>query len=161
MRLTPVSRNRQSAAATLKPGGSTVAGRLAWLVNRSPAFRRACLVAYWTCIFVLTHWPDIDDLPGADWLLRPGDTFAHFCAYAGWAAMWCWVLRARGTPIRGRVALGVLAGGAGYGVFDELTQTLVARDPAVSDFMADMAGVSFVLLLFGWWSSRPVRERTG
>jgi len=126
-------------------------------MNRSAAFRRTCLIGYWLLIFVLTHTPDIDGLPGARWLMHPFDFAVHACVYGGWAALWWWVLAARGSRVRGRMAAGILAGGAAYGIFDEMTQALVSREPSVGDFLADVAGVALVLLFFGWWFNRRLR----
>jgi hypothetical protein len=156
-RTTPNPRDSGSSAPAVRTTPAVARGLASRLLDRSAAFRRRWLIGYWAFIFFLTHWPNVDDFPGAGWLPVDSDLVVHFCIYAGWAAAWCWVLAGRGVRISGGVAFPVLAGGAAYAVFDELTQELVGRTAQLGDFAMDMAGVTAALLLLGWWMSCKAR----
>jgi hypothetical protein len=155
----PDDRAPASPAATLKPRPTAAGGLLSRLLNRSQAFRRYWLIAYWAFIFFLTHWPNVDDFPGARWLPVDSDLVVHFSMYAGWAAAWWWLLAGRGVQLPGRVVSRLLAGAAAYGIFDELTQALVGRDPELGDLLMDMAGVVTALLLLSWLAPCKPRAR--
>jgi hypothetical protein len=130
-----------------------------WLMSRTFGVRRAALIAYWTTIFLMTHWPKVNDFPGVQWLPAGADKLAHFSFLAGWAVLWCWVLHGRGIALTGRVIGWLFAGGATYAVLDELTQAIVSRDPEVGDFIADMTGAAFALIVASWYLRRRARGR--
>lgn len=146
-----------SVTKTLGPGSWATVGVASWLLSRSAAFRRYVLIGYWAGIFVLTHWPKIEDFPGAGWLPDRFDLFVHFCMYGGWVVMWWWVLAGDRALVGRRAVAGLLLGGAVYGVFDEVSQAVVGRSPDVIDWMADLTGMAVGLLLLGWWSRRRAR----
>jgi VanZ family protein len=91
---------------------------------------------YWLALFVLTHLPP-NTLHGPG-----GDKLHHFLAYMVLSFMlgatfWqVFPKRRRIVPIL------VILVGAGYGVFDELTQIPVGRDAEVGDWIADISGAT-------------------
>jgi VanZ family protein len=94
-------------------------------------------------VFVLSSIPNVGE-PRGD-VLVPWDKVAHFCEYAALAFVFAGAVR---RQTAGRVPLVALlavtaAFGALYGVTDELHQRFVpGRDPAVSDWLADVAGTA-------------------
>ncbi len=126
---------------------------------RAPLLRRGCLVVYWTAMFVMTHWPDIDRLaPSPRWLPEGSDRLAHFGFYAGWMILWWWALTAQRRSLPGRHFRWLIVGGAAYGIFDELTQGLTRRTPDIFDWLCDVAGLcAAALLLRAWQTRRPSR----
>jgi len=133
----------------------------AWLLSRSQRSRRLGLILYWTLIYFMTHWPRVEDFPGIHWLPEWFDSVVHFCFYTGWAAMWWWVLAGWRGSISVRAAGWLVLGGAVYAVFDELTQAIVGRDPEMSDFLCDTAGVMVTLLVLSGYSRWRSRFWTG
>lgn len=118
------------------------------------AWRRLLLGGYWAAIFSITHWPHLEDLlPEYRWLPERFDLVVHFGMYAGWTAAW-WIVLAAAGPLTRRHVGWLLAGGLGYGVFDELTQAVVQRTPAISDLLADSAGVVAASVLLWRWQER-------
>jgi VanZ family protein len=74
--------------------------------------------------------------------------------YGGWGLLWCWLLIGAGRRLD-RAAVGwLIVGGAAYGVFDELTQAIVGRQPDVLDFVLDMLGVLLAIWVATWWQRR-------
>lgn len=100
-----------------------------WIRRISPWL----LGLYWIVLFTLTHVPVPEGLPGSDLAL-------HLAAYFVLSCMFTTVLLTRG--VRGRrlvlTTFGVLFA---FGVFDELTQTLVNRHCDPRDMAADCVGV--------------------
>lgn len=134
------------------PAGRTLDGMLnsTW---PSPGVRRAVLAAYWIGIFVLTHWPDIDRWkPPLDW--PDFDKLVHLALYGGWALLWCWLLLGVGRRLDRPAMAWLIVGGAAYGVFDELTQAIVGRQPDILDFVLDMVGVLLAIRVATWWQRR-------
>lgn len=129
-------------------------GLMSCILHPPAGVRRVFLIGYWLGIFLLTHWPRIEDFPRPSWLFPHFDLVVHFCLYAGWTAACVWMLAGEGRWPRRGAGRWVAAGGAAYGIFDELTQHLVGRGAEVGDFLADMTGVVMALLLLGWWSRR-------
>lgn len=122
-------------------------------------FRRWVLVAYWTLIYFSTHWPDIDRFKmGVEW---PSDKLVHAMLYAGWAALWWWVLAGSRGRVTKAAAIWLLVGAAGYGIFDELTQAIVGRQPDVLDFSCDMLGAAGVVFVLYFWQKRQPSVRSG
>lgn len=150
-------REPSSAVTTTRSGrtrGPEAKGRTPAPSARSTSLRRACLIVYWLGIFFATHWPHVEDFPRPWWMFDHFDLLAHLCAYAGWAAVWAWVLIGEGKWAGGRSARWVAVGGAAYGIMDELTQLIVGREADLVDFLADMAGVILALTVIRWWSGR-------
>ncbi len=109
----------------------------------------AMLVIYWVALFYGTH---VKIPPGM--LPRNSDKIVHFSAYAGLGVL-LMTLRATRGPFPWFSVIARWFVLAGYGVFDELTQLLVARDAEVYDWIADSVGaalglglVTFVCWLF-------------
>ena len=100
------------------------------------------LVAYWLLIFTGTHLPNLPAAPG-DPL---SDKAKHFVAFFGLAALLCFVTR---SPTSWTRTVAVVAIALAYGVFDELTQTLVpGRHADWRDFFADAAGILSAVVLY-------------
>jgi VanZ family protein len=137
----------EPAVETAEGGGSASSGFLYRLMDRPRWVRLWTLLGFWAAMFALTHWPELDDLlPDADWLPM-SDKIIHFTMFAGWMTAWWWLLSASRPRVGGVLLAKVLAGGACYAAFDELTQALVARDPDLSDWLADLAGMSAALVV--------------
>ena len=121
----------------------------------SRELRRWALILYWITMFVATHWPDINRYkPEAGWPIPHFGAVMHATVYAGWAGMWCWFLSAGGRRVS-RAAIGwLLVGGVLWAGFDELSQALVAREPALDDFLWDLCGMLLAVLVVSLWQ-RP------
>ena len=76
----------------------------------------------------------LSEIIGADKLL-------HGVMYAGWMVMWWWFLSAGGRRVTRTAAAWLIVGGAAYGVFDEMTQAIVDRQPDV--LLVPMAALRF------------------
>ena len=106
---------------------------------------RAVLICYWIAMYIATHWPDVDRYkPETGWWIPSFGTVMHLSIYGLWAALWWWVLRARGIRLTGVVLTWFILGTAAYAAFDELTQAIVSRTPDFPDFVADVVGASVV-----------------
>mgnify|MGYP000420007826 CR=1 FL=1 len=124
---------------------------------RSPALRRAVLIVHWVGMFVLTHTPYIERFRPEHWRFKYEDRVAHFLLYAVWA--WCWrglLMASRGRVTRTDLAW-IVAGGAAYGILDELTQPLVGRTAELADWLCDLAGLATATLLGGTAGAGPRR----
>jgi len=107
--------------------------------TRKPRGRTACFLSaacavLWVGAFAATHTP-VDRLPQD----LPHDRLLHFMGYLVLSAMLLVTLACRGVPGPRRVALGLCAM-AFYAAFDEITQSLVARQPAFMDWLTDVGG---------------------
>jgi hypothetical protein len=119
----------------------------------SATARRWVLIGYWTGIFVLTHWPEIDRwTSGLGWKFPGLDKVVHFGLYAGWGVLWWWLLTGGARRLTRREMNWLIVGGIAYAVFDETTQTIVGRQPEVLDLLADVAGVAAACILLHLWS---------
>ena len=126
--------------------------------GQSFAYRRWMLILYWVVMFVATHWPEIEEY-APQWGIPYSDELAHAGLYAGWTVMWWWVLSAGGQQV-GRAAINWLViGGFVYAGFDEITQAVVDRTPAVSDFVVDVVAVIGVLAVLEAWQRRRTRRQ--
>ena len=106
------------------------------------------LIVYWIVMFSATHWPELDRYkPEGGWPIPFFGVVMHVTVYAGWTVMWWWLLRAHGYRLRGAAAAWVMAGGIAYGIFDELTQAIVERQPAVDDFTCDLIGILLAMIV--------------
>ncbi len=111
-------------------------------------------------MFIATHWPEIERFrPERGWPFSEFDKLVHMGLYAGWLAAWWWVLMgARGRVTRAALAW-LVAGGAAYAVFDELTQGLVDRTPSLADAAADAAGTCIAVAVL-WIRQGRARPKT-
>jgi VanZ family protein len=87
------------------------------------------------------------------------DKLPHVIAYSVLAILFASVWRTFSGPLSWRHlgiswALLVL-----YGIFDELTQTLVGRHGSVLDWLADVAGIILGLAIFSVWNG--IRRAAG
>jgi VanZ family protein len=121
------------------------------LFNVSFGIRCGALALYWLLMFVATHIPDVDRFAPSG-LPSNFDKYVHFSMYLGWAAIWCWILTARGHRPSRTAMLLLLAGGAAYGAVDEITQALTRRTPDVRDWMTDLAGMLAAILVYRIWA---------
>jgi|GEM_PF-1081989 len=128
--------------------------------SHSRAIRRWALILYWITIFLLTHWPEIDRYEPADgWPIPNFSVVMHVVTYGGWVVMWWWLLSVDGRRVTHWACVGLILGGAAYAIFDELSQALVDRHPAVTDFLADMLGVvTAVAICYFWQRSQVYRQ---
>ena len=120
--------------------------------------RRWVLLAYWTLMFALTHWPGLDDLVTVPQWIPHADKYVHFGMYAGWMVTWWWVLAGRRWPVNRQAFTWALAGGAAYAIFDELTQIIVSRDCEVGDWLADVGGMTTAMLMLMSWQQFRARQ---
>ena len=122
---------------------------------RSPILRRWVLIVYWVVMFVGTHWPEIERYgPERFWRIPHSDKLAHAGLYAVWTAIWWWLLSAGGRRVAETAVNWLVLGGAVYAIFDEATQAIVARDPSIYDFVADMVGLLMVVSILSLWQRR-------
>jgi VanZ family protein len=111
---------------------------------------------YWAFIFFLTH------VPGGGGKGIPGaDKVVHFLAYFGLAVL----IGAVAVLWRGystSLLIGVWLLVAGYGIVDELSQTLVpGRTCSAADWVADaLGGLAGILLVFAC-NRRLLAQRSG
>jgi VanZ family protein len=92
-----------------------------------------CIVT-WAAAFVATHVP-------AERVPQTGlqESSLHLLGFLGLAGVFWLALAAYGVGARRRIAL-VIGIMAAYAAVDEITQGLVGRSPAVSDWFADVVG---------------------
>ena len=103
-------------------------------------------------------WLGSRGLPSAFVLSRPLDWFGHVCEYACLAGSleWAWRNTGRATPVYRR-HLWIFMLVALFGLADGWRQALVpGREAAVTDWLADLAGVTLGLALTAlpWLRSR-------
>jgi len=108
------------------------------------------LALYWVMLFTATHIPikSMPNVPG-------GDKSFHLVAYGILATLFGFFLVVRQDRSLTRAArkarrfpfVGALTVLAVYAVFDELTQSLVGRQPDIFDCLADLGGIIIGLLL--------------
>ncbi len=113
------------------------------MIRRAPRALRPCLLAvYWLAMGVGTHWPEVHDFaPQAVLRLPHADKFVHAGLYLGWVLMWVWALSSGGKWVGRRGLAMILAGGAVWAMIDELTQPFCQRQPELSDYLCDLAGL--------------------
>lgn len=107
-------------------------------------FVGAVLAVYWLTLFVATHLPLTDAPVG----FRGADKVVHFVGYGVLgllAALWIALRR----PLTTRVALAIVALLATYGALDELLQIPVGRSCDLFDWVCDVIGAAFGVLLMG------------
>jgi VanZ family protein len=113
----------------------------------------ALLAAYWVALLVATHVPPVPP----PIVLRHGDKWLHFTAFALLAALFAWTWSLRGS-FGWRQALAALAILALYGAIDEITQPYFGRYGHVADWYADLLGSVTGLVAF-LLAGRLVRQR--
>lgn len=111
-------------------------------------------LVYWAFIFFLTHVPSSggNGIPGADKVM-------HFLAYFGLALLIAFVaVLWRGFSLSLLIGVWLLV--AGYGIVDELSQTLVpGRTCSAADWIADaLGGLTGILLVWGLGGRLPGRQ---
>ena len=111
--------------------------------RRLPKYLLLALVLYWAAMFVATHIPG-DAMPEQSLGL---DKLAHFTAYAILAWLAAMLLRVTGWW-NWKTALAIVFVAAIYGAIDEWLQPYFDRHADVDDWLADMVGVAFGLLVF-------------
>jgi len=131
-----------------------VAGADAMMMQRygSHELRRWALILYWITMFAATHWPEIDQYkPKTGWPIPYFEVVMHLAVYAGWVWMWWLFLSAEGRRVS-RAAVGwILVGGVLWAGFDELSQAIVDRTPALDDFACDLIGLLLAVFILSWW----------
>jgi VanZ family protein len=111
--------------------------------RRLPKYLLFALLLYWAAMFVATHIPG-DKMPEQQ---VASDKLLHFIAYAALAWLAAMSLRALGRwGWKSAIALVIVA--AMYGAVDEWLQPYFNRSAEVGDWVADMVGVGFGLLVF-------------
>jgi len=110
-------------------------------------------------MYFLTHWPEVDRFRlRPEWPFPGFDKVVHGLLYAGWVVAWWWMLSTGGRRVS-RSAMGWLAvGAAAYGIFDEITQAIVGRQPDLPDFAFDMLGALGTLAVLAVWQRRKDRR---
>jgi VanZ family protein len=106
------------------------------------------LVVYWSLLLTSTHVPR---LPHAVYMTNGIDKICHFVGYTGLAylASVAWTLQRSITrPLRLANFVVIFGTLAVYGALDELTQPLVNRTCEFADWLADLAGAGFGMILF-------------
>ncbi len=105
------------------------------------------------CSFIATHYP-ADQLPHE---VAQADKLLHFVAYLSlaYAALVSWDLAI--GPLRPAHYFTVWLVGTLYGAFDEITQIPVGRHGDIHDWLYDVMGVVFALILFR--VTRPALSR--
>ena len=112
-----------------------------WLRSRKHWYRRA-LPVYWIVLFCATHYPTLG-LPAP---IPQSDKVAHFVAFGLLAFLFWKCVESFDRKLSGRfvwVAFVVLGA---YAALDEYLQQFVNRYTSLADWLADLAGVSVVLL---------------
>lgn len=102
-------------------------------------FRLAIVVlaAYWLCIFVGTHLPNMGEI--VDLRFEVNDKVKHFSAFFLLGGLLCYVTNSPRWLKRFAI-IGVV--GMTYAAIDEITQNFIpGRYPDVFDFVADAAGL--------------------
>lgn len=92
------------------------------------------LAVYWLLIFTGTHIPRPPSTG-----IENADKAQHFIAFLGLAFLLAWAIPASKKNVGVKMTVGFLVA-ACYGVFDELTQSLVGRSTDLYDYYADVAG---------------------
>jgi VanZ family protein len=114
---------------------------LKWLRSRKLWYRQA-LPVYWILLFGATHYPKAR-LPAS---IPQSDKVVHFAAFGLLAFLFWKCVESFDRSLSGRfvwVAFVVLGA---YAALDEYLQQFVNRYPSLTDWLADLAGVSSVLL---------------
>jgi VanZ family protein len=125
--------------------------------HRSARFLTVLCVVAWVAAFTATHVPIDRVLHGIEF--KPSDVLLHMAGYFGLTALLLVTLAVRSRSRLRRIATALIAVPA-YGAFDELTQPLVGRTAALSDWLADIGGMLIALCLFEAIAACTARRRT-
>lgn len=109
-------------------------------------FRLAIVVlaAYWLCIFVGTHLPDMGEM--VDLRFGVNDKVKHFSAFFLLGGLLCYVTNSPRWFKRFAI-IGLV--GMAYAAIDEITQNFIpGRYPDVLDFAADAAGLWTAIAIY-------------
>ncbi|MBI4716852.1 MAG: VanZ family protein [Planctomycetes bacterium] len=99
-------------------------------------------LAYWVCIFALTHAPVPRNVP---FIARGGDKALHFGLYFGLTILGGYALGARRAGTRSLVTWAMTY--AAYAAFDEWSQRFASRTPSAQDWTADVVGILTATIL--------------
>jgi VanZ family protein len=111
--------------------------------RRLPKYLLAALLLYWAAMFVATHIPR-DALPDPP---LSSDKLLHFAAYA--ALAWLAALALRAARLwNWKTVAAIVVVGAAYAAIDEWLQPYFHRSAEAADWLADMAGIAFGLIVF-------------
>ncbi|MEM6314675.1 MAG: VanZ family protein [Planctomycetota bacterium] len=108
------------------------------------------MLCYWTALAFGTHNPRLGEIPQMS--MFGVDKVVHFLAYAGLA----FFMRCAIKPVPGR-GWAVLVLCSAYGAVDELTQPLFNRTCDPFDWIANVAGVTTVCVI--WRIGKVMRDR--
>jgi len=110
------------------------------------------LLIYWPGIFILAHMP----IPQLVRRAQVSDKTLHCLAYLVLVfLLWFAVSPDRKVNWRKAAVWWILFVVVWYGVVDEVLQAYVGRNPAVKDFLADLAGTLTGLILFSFFTFWP------
>jgi VanZ family protein len=102
------------------------------------------LVAYWFCLFLGTHLPDMGQM--VDLRLGVNDKVKHFSAFFLLGGLLCYVTNSPRWQKRFAI-IGLV--GMAYAAIDEITQNFIpGRYPDVLDFAADAAGLWTAIAIY-------------
>lgn len=102
------------------------------------------LAMYWLAMFIGTHVKLADSVD----IFQIRDKVVHFAAYAGLAFLAAAFQRSRKGEVGWLDLAAIWLLAAGYGLFDEITQTYVGRTCDPLDWLADLAGAATGLIAF-------------
>ncbi|MFA8341836.1 MAG: VanZ family protein [Rhodothermaceae bacterium] len=113
------------------------------------------LSVYWGIIFIGTS------LPGKSLKYIPqySDKLKHFAAYLILTILlyWFYLIKNKKNDLTGKQIRFIIILTGGYGILDELHQLLIpGRSCDVVDWLADLAGIFFGLVIAKFWFAKKV-----
>lgn len=113
--------------------------------------RRIVWIAYWCCLFIVTHIP----IPaGVNLGVKHGDKIIHFVVYFVLTWLGGCYLRASERPNLYRSLMRWALVYLAYGCLDECLQPLVRRSFSYGDILANATGIALASLILAWLVSR-------
>ncbi len=109
------------------------------------------LTAYWLCLVLLTHWPNLSPIRGEP---RHVDKLVHFTLYYVLSGLAAAAFTKPGSPTSVRRMLAVVLAAVAFGLIDETTQPLTGRDFDWWDWLADILGAATGVLTLSAWRRR-------